>query len=152
MRFEPTGSSGNVARGAPVFQRRNLVANMLLEALSALMLASAAQAEAPPTSLAGRPVEDLNIAMRSRCPPMAPRIQSATPAELLRLEAGFRAQLTAPDRSRLDQAQGAGGHCPASGGPGCQARAQLSAIVDTDLVGAFADYVCAREAATTAPR
>ena len=122
---------------------------MLLEALSALMLASAAQAVAPPTSLAGRPVEDLHIAMRSRCPAMVPRIQSVTPAELLRLEAGFRAQLAAEDRAKLDQTQQAGGRCPASGGPSCQARAGLSAIVDSDLLGAFADYVCAREAATT---
>ena len=126
---------------------------MLLEALSALTLASAAQADAPPPpSLERRPVEDLMVAMRGRCPPMVARIQSAKPGELLRLEAGFRDQLGAPDRSKLEQAQRAGGHCPASGGPSCQAKANLSAIVDSDLVGAFADYVCARETAATGRR
>lgn len=123
---------------------------MLLEALSALMLASAAQANAPPPpSLERRPHEDLLIAMRGRCPAMVARIESAKPGEMLLLESGFRDQLSATDRSKLDQAQSAGGHCPASGGPSCQAKAGLSAIVDSDLVGAFADYVCAREAATT---
>ena len=134
---------------------------MLLEALSALMLASAAQAEAPPQSAAGRPLEDLLLAMRSHCPPMVPRVRSAGPDELMRLETGFRDQLPPPDRSRLDQARaraqaqaqrGGAGRCDARGGASCQADAALSAILDSGQMGAFTEYVCARETAAIAPR
>jgi hypothetical protein len=125
---------------------------MLLEALSAVLLASAAQAEAPPPSLARHPGEDLLIAIRGRCPPVEPRVRSAKPDELLRLETGFRDQLSAPDRSRLDQARRGGARCTAKSGASCQADAALSAVVDSDLLGAFAEYVCARETAAAAPR
>jgi len=122
---------------------------MLLEALSALLLAAAAQPGAPPpSSLAAHPREDLLIAMRSRCPPMEPRVRSARPDELLRLETGFRDQLPAPERSRLEQARRTGGaRCGSGSGASCQANATLSAIVDNGLLRAFADYVCARETA-----
>ena len=126
---------------------------MLLEALSALALASAAQVDTPPPpSIEDRPHLDLLIAIRSRCPPMEPKVRSASPDALTRLETGFRSQLPPTDRSRLDQARRAGARCGKDAAASCQANAQLSAIVDTDLVGAFADYVCARETAATGRR
>jgi len=124
---------------------------MLLEALSALVLTTSAQAEAPPpSSLAAHPREDLLIALRGRCPPMEPKVRAAGPDELLRLETGFRDQLSAQDRSRLEAAQRSGGpRCDAESGASCQADAGLSAIGGSDLLGAFAEYVCARETAAT---
>jgi hypothetical protein len=126
---------------------------MLLEALSSLALASAVQADTPPPpAIADRPHRDLLIAIRGRCPPMEPKVRSASPDEMTRLETGFRDQLSPQDRSRLDQARHAGARCGKGAAADCQPNAQLSAIVDTDLVGAFAEYVCARETAATEHR
>jgi hypothetical protein len=133
---------------------------MLLEALSALMMASAAQAETPaPSDLVDRPHAGLFIAIRGRCPPMEPRVRAASSGELLRLATGFRDRLSSMNRSRLDKAMEdmeamrkdlAG--CGPKDGVDCQARANLSAITDSDLMGAFADYVCKRETAAVVPR
>jgi hypothetical protein len=124
---------------------------MLLEALSALTLASAAQAQAPPPPIEDRPVAALLLALRGHCPPVEPRVRSARPEELMRLETGFREQLSAPNRSRLDQAQAraqrSGGARCGAGDARCQAHAGLSAILDGDQMGAFALYVCAHETA-----
>lgn len=128
---------------------------MLLEALSALTLAAAAPADAPPAAGAVAPAESLLTAIRSRCPPMEPKVRSAGPDELLRLENGFRIQLSPRNRSRLEKARRSShARCGAAPGsaPSCQANADLSAILDSDLVGAFADYVCAKETAATKPR
>jgi hypothetical protein len=132
-------------------------APLLLEALTALTLASATQAEAPaPSAPTSSPIELFLIAIRSRCPPVEPKVRAASPAALLRLETGFRSQLSAPDRTRLDQARRGGDHCPAGSAVGhdanCQSNADLSAILHSDLTGAFAEYVCAKETAADAPR
>jgi hypothetical protein len=82
---------------------------------------------------------------------MEPRVRSAGPDKLLRLETGFRDQLPPPDQSRLDQARRAGARCPAKRNASCQADAALSAVLESDLMGAFAEYVCARETAAAAP-
>lgn len=127
---------------------------MLLEALSALTLAAAAPADAPPAVGAVSPTESLLTAIRSRCPTMEPKVRAAGPDELLRLEHGFRIQLSPRNRSRLEKARHTShARCGAApgGAPSCQANADLSAIVDSDLVGAFADYVCKQETAATAP-
>jgi hypothetical protein len=102
--------------------------------------------------LARHPREDLLVAVRGRCPPMEPKVRAAGPDELLRLETGFRGQLSTTDRSKLDQARRGGARCGADSGADCQANAGLSAVVDSDLLGAFAEYVCARETAAAAPR
>jgi hypothetical protein len=126
---------------------------MLLVALSALTLASAAQVDAPPPpSIADRPHAALLTAIRGRCPPMEPRVRAAGPDQMLRLESGFRDQLPAENRSRLDQAQRGGGDRCGAGDASCQATAGLSAIVDSDLVGVFADYLCKRETELVAPQ
>jgi hypothetical protein len=141
-------------RGAPVTERRNPLAPMLLEALSALMLASAAQAprpqQPPPPPIEDRPVAALLLALRGHCPPVEPRIRSAGPEALMRLETGFRDKLAAPNRSRLDQTRRSGGARCAAGDASCQAHAGLSAILDSGQMGAFALYVCAQAAAAAA--
>jgi hypothetical protein len=130
---------------------------MLLETLSALVMMSAAQADAPPPSdLLDRPHAGLFMAIRARCPPMEPKVRAAAPEEIKRLTTGFYDQLSSMNKQRLDKAMedtGAMGRDLAGCGPKdsarCQARTHLSAIIDTDLMGAFADYVCARETAAT---
>jgi hypothetical protein len=83
---------------------------------------------------------------------MVPKVQSASPDELLRLTTGFRDQLTALDRSKLNQARrSAGARCGAESPASCQANNELSAILHSDQMGAFVEYVCARETTTGVP-